>query len=248
MSLAQHYNKVLKTNLLHYAAWHPISDFYAVGDFGVFKGGIFQKLGNIAEFDMTVRVASGATSNFDYASAGTRVVRVSGGAEVQAFPDQPVEAKLTIAFSGKHSVYLKASSVNVLEMPDVDAVAHQLRGRRDSLGRKWKTGWRVVRKVYGAKDPAILASTAGDTSFDLSAKADVLKALELGNGSAEVAVTASNEDVIKVTSGTGPIALDLFKLGFFGGTTLEKTGDAIAESDDGWPAEVGDDPADLLER
>jgi hypothetical protein len=247
MSLARQYNNALKQNVLHFAAWNPITDPYEVGDFGAFRQGVFQKLGNIREFRIDPEARAGGTSAFDYSAAGTRVVRAVGGAEVAAFPAGPVDATLSIEFSGASSVYLKVAKVQQYEMPAVDAVASRLRGRRDPRGRTWKVGWRVVRKVYLAESPVILASSARNTSFTLSARADVLKAVELGQGSLEVAVSASTQDVVKIANGNGPIALDLFRLKLLGGTQLEALPREGTDLDDRWPADVEDDSEDLFE-
>jgi len=247
MSLPRRYNRLLRKQLRHYAAWNPVTDAYEVGDFGAFRGGIFVKLGNISEFGVDPNPQPGAdATKLDFTSDGVTTVRTSGGATVDVFPDQPLEAKLQLSFSGRSSFYLRSTKLSVAEMPSVDAVAHQLKGRRDPNGRRWKLRWKVIRKVYTAVDPAILASAQSDASFTLTGKADALKRLELGHGSADVNVTSTKSDAVTISGGTGPVAMDLFKVRITGSAGLESVPELV-ELDDGWDDEPEDDPEDVFD-
>lgn len=250
MTLAAKYNRILKGKLLHFAAWSPVTDAYEVGDFGALRRGVFQKLGNIREFGVDPDAQAGASAtSFDFTSSGSSIVRVAGGATVDVFPNQPLEAKLEITFSSEEAFYIRTSKLNVTEMRSVDQIAQKLKGRRDRDGRRWKLRWRIVRKVYTAANPAILASVEKDTKFTLLGRADALKALELGNASAEIAVASSRQDALKIAGGTGPVAIDLFRVKLLGGAGLEavESEDALEshnvapELDDDWDPDEDDD-------
>lgn len=251
MNLAKKYNTLFKSRLLHYAAWSPVTDRYAVGDFGAFKNGVFQRLGNIEEFGVDPEPRTGDSSvKFDFTSSGAVIVRTSAGARVEIFPQQSVEAKLQINFSGEDGFYIRTSKLSVAEMQSVDRVAQQLKGKQDPNGRRWQLRWRIVRKVYTAVEPTILASAEKNAEFTLSGSADALKALELGNGSANITVSSTRQDALQIAGGTGPIALDLFSVRLLGGAGLERlvdqtqegsTNDLVeADLDEKWP----DDPAE----
>ncbi len=252
MGIAQRYNKILRREILHFAAWSPVTDPYEVGDYGGFRQGVFQKLGHIREFGVDPEVDAGHQAPFDFVSAGVTTVRMEGDAEVKAYSGLDVEAKLAIRFSGKNSIYLKSALVNVATMRSVAAVAAKLRRAKSADGRTWNSGWRVIRKVYTAVDPSILVSTERDTAFTLSGKARALKQLEVGKASLDIAVEVSNANVVKVIGGTGPIALDLFKAGFFGASleSLHRTkederdpddlDDDIVDSSEGWRSDEDD--------
>lgn len=253
MRLPRIYNRVMKSRLLHYAAWSPVTDRYEVGDFGAFTHGVFQKLGNIREFGVDPGAKPGTSTTFEFSSAGMVSVRTKAGAEIDVFPEESVEAKLELSFTGETSFYIRSAEVSVMEMPAVDAVARKLSRARAADGRQWKNGWRVVRKVYVAKNPAILASSQSNASFVLSGKANALKRLELGHASAEISVSSSKEDAVKIVGGTGAIALDLFRVRLLGGAGLESFGvgrepglaqtepRVEAELDDEWSDDVSDD-------
>ena len=247
VTLAKRYNKLLKSRLLHYAAWNPVTDGYAVGDFGGFKGGVFQRLGNIAEFGVDPGARPGAsTTKFNFTSSGAKIVRTAAGVAVDVFPEGSVEAKLEIDFSGEDGFYIRTGELSVTEMESVDAVAQQLKGRRDANGRRWQLRWRVVRKVYVAINPTILASAEQSVGFTLVGKADALKALELGSASAEISASSTRQDAVQIIGGTGPVALDLFSVRVIGGgANLEGVGAEPmiidAELDTDWPDEPADD-------
>ncbi len=71
MPLAQRYNRVLRRHTLHFAAWSPISDPYAVGDYGLLRNGIFQKLGHIRDFGVQFETEPGHPVTFDFSSTQT---------------------------------------------------------------------------------------------------------------------------------------------------------------------------------
>ncbi|MEM9455023.1 MAG: hypothetical protein AAGF11_12655 [Myxococcota bacterium] len=266
MKLAKEYNTLLKQRLHHYAAWSPITDRYEVGDFGAFRGGVFQKLGNIREFGVDPKPRIGAsTVKFSLTSSGAVMVRTQAGAQVDVFPAQPVEAQLSIQFSGQRCTYIRTNALEVTEMPNVDAAAYQLRGHKDPHGRRWKLGWRIVRKVYVADNPVILASAERNVSFSLTGQADALKQLEVGNASAAIDVSSSASDALRIVGGRGPVALDLFKVRVTGRAALdafdqqgggggggERESEITAreqsepEFDYDWQDEPDDDPEELF--
>lgn len=250
MSLARRYNLLFKRKLSHFAAWSPVTDRYEVGDFGGVRNGVFQVLGNIREFGVDPNSTTGPSSvSFSYTSSGAVFMRTQAGLELDVFPSEPLHAELAVEFHGEESFYVRTGELKVIEMPSVDAVAHQLRGREDANGRKWKRGWRVVRKVYVATNPVILASSERGARFCLSGRADALRRLEAGNASAEIGVTSSRAESLEVLGGTGPVALDLFRVRVtgrasvvsFDPNTSDNEPEDVAEFDDGWPEDLPDD-------
>lgn len=259
MDLASHYAEIIRSRLLHFAAWSPVTDPYEVGDYGAFRRGIFYKLGNIRELGVEPQVRPGAaTVSLSFTSAGATMVRTMGGARVAAFPAQAVEGTLEIDFQGESSVLLRTGQLAVTELVGVDAVAGRLVRARDGLGRKWKLGWRVIRKLYVARDPVILVSSERGARFTLRGRAEALAAVEAGQGSAELSVSCSKADALQIVGGTGPVAFDLFRARIGGHAHVsfegvEAQGAAQAdergepELDDEWNEEMLEDEAALFE-
>jgi hypothetical protein len=256
MSLARKYNTLLKRSLHHYAAWSPVTDAYEVGDYGGFRRGVFVKLGNIREFGVDPRPQAGSSIvSFNFTSSGAVASRTQAGVAVESFGDEPTEAKLSIDFKGQNSLFIRTGEISVIEMPSVDQVAFRLCKAVDDAGRKWKLGWRTVRKVYVAENPTILASEERETGFSLSGTAGALKKLEIGQASVGIAVESTQARTLQILGGSGPIALDLFKVrpsGRAGMVSFDpgQSGDAAKpgepDLDDDWSDEVEDDPDDLF--
>lgn len=259
MDLASKYAKIIKSRLMHYAAWSPVTDPYEIGDYGAFRRGIFQKLGNIREFGVQPQTRPGTSSvSLDFTSSGSTMVRTAGGAKVDVFPQEAVEGTLEIDFQGDSSIFVRTGKLSMTELTGVDSVAGQLLRKRDPNGRKWKLGWRIIRKLYVATDPVILVSAERGASFSLSGRADALKAAEAGSGSADLSVSSNKSDSLQILGGTGPVAFDLFKVRVTGranvsfGTPGQESQDEEPELDapdldDEWSDELEDDDAELFE-
>jgi hypothetical protein len=259
MVLATTYVRIVRSRLLHFAAWAPVIDRYEVGDYGACRHGVFQKLGNIREFGVEPQARPGTCSvSLSFVSDGANMVRTAGGARVDTFPTQSVDGTLELEFRGDNSVFIRTGKLSGTELVGVDAVAGQLLGRRDADGRAWKRGWRVIRKVYVATNPVILISTERGARFSLSGRVEALAAIEAGEGSAEVSVSSSQADSLQITSGSGPVAFDLFRVRL--GGHAQVAFDVVApprnsnpepvgepELDDEWGDEIDDDDAELFE-
>src|SRR5690349_4493208 len=109
MGLADEIAKVLHQQLKCHVAWLPISNTYALGDFGVISKGVFTKLGNISEFSVPFQTGTPQPARLDFVSADTTVRNFAGGVEVSVLPDDPaVEATVKIGFSKAGSFLMKA--------------------------------------------------------------------------------------------------------------------------------------------
>jgi hypothetical protein len=86
-----------------------------------------------------------------------------------------------------------------------------------------------------------LASKEANSTFKLSGKADALRQLELGNASANIGVEATSSSAQKIVGGSGPIALDLFRVRLLGGGP-QLLRDTPYELGDEWPLDEHDEP------
>lgn len=259
MDLASYYAQFLRSHLRHFAAWNPITDPYEVGDYGAFRRGLFHKLGNIRELGVEPHVRPGASEvSLAFTSAGATMVRTKCDARVAGSPAQAVEGTLEIDFQGESSVLLRTGRLAVTELVGVDAVAGQLVRARDGLGRRWKLGWRIIRKLYVASDPVILVSSERGARFSLSGRVDALDAFQAGHGAAELSVSCNKADALQIVGGTGPVAFDLFRVRLggharvsFGNVEGRSDSEAaelgVPELDDEWHEEVFEDEAALFE-
>src|SRR5260370_25770373 len=104
MGTARDFDDILKRELNIHAAWHAVTNTFKLGDYGIGSDGVLVSMGNIkADFGVNFTQAPGPNTQLNFASKGTSMVRVAGGATVQQFPGSDVDAKLTVEFKRERS-------------------------------------------------------------------------------------------------------------------------------------------------
>jgi hypothetical protein len=211
MGIAAQFSKHLHSEIDAHAAWMPVANTFALGDYGLVSDGVFQKMGNVSEFGVDVTGQESNSVKFDFKSKGTNIVSLVGDAQVAALPGEPIDAKLKIEFGDKDAYLAKAGKATVTEVPNVRQVAEKL-----AKAKGWRRKYRVVWTTVTAHDALIVTSRAAHASFELSGKADVLKQLGLGGASAGVNISSENDVGLTIVGETGVVGLKLFKLKLWG--------------------------------
>ncbi|MGK5681139.1 hypothetical protein [Actinoplanes sp. URMC 104] len=214
MGTARKFSKVLHSELDVHAAWMPVTNTFALGDYGVISDGVFVKMGNIAEYGVSFATAAGAPTRLRFRSDGTRVTKFLAGAEVPTIPLVQLEASIRIEFAREDSFYIDAPVLTVASMEDVARVGEALRHAEG-----WRRRYRVVSATYTGEGCTVISARRAGSTFELSATADVLHLLELGQ--VRGGITLSGEDAagLEVLGASGVLGLRLFKLRLFGGAT-----------------------------
>ena len=214
MGTARRFSKVLHSELDVHAAWMPVTNTFAVGDYGVISDGVFVKMGNIKEFGVPFTTAVGAPAKMRFRSDGTRVTRFVAGAEVPNIPQVDLEASIRIEFSTEDSFYVDAPVLTVESIEDVARVGAALRRTEG-----WRRKYRVVHSTYTGQGCTIISSRKANSAFELSATANVLRLLELGQAQAGITLSGEEAAGLEVIGATGVVGLRLFKLRLFTGST-----------------------------
>jgi hypothetical protein len=211
MGIAATFSKHLHKEVDAHAAWLPVANNFAVGDYGLVSDGVFNRMGSISEFGVDAAGADTNAVKLDFKSEGTRLVSLVGEAEVSELPPAPIDAKLRIEFSNRDSYYAKAAKASVSEIPNLRQVAAQL-AKADGWRRKYRVVWSTVT----AHDCLIVTSRAANAAFELSGKAEVLKQLGLGGAKAGVNISGERDVGLSIVGETGVVGLKLFKLKLWG--------------------------------
>jgi hypothetical protein len=236
MGIAAVFNRTLHGELNTYAAWFPVANTFKLGDYGLISDGVFTPMGNIAEYKVEFSDDEGPPTSLDFTSSGTNVVRLAGGAEVDALPDAPIDAKLSIEFSNANSILAKAAEIKVRQMQNVNEVARNL-----AKARGWERKFRVVWGTYTGEGCAVVTTRANNAKLELSGQANALKLFELGKVEAGLTISHEHEVGFKSLGKSGVIGLHLFKLRrWFGGPELLGEDEQV-EIDDEVPEELEDD-------
>lgn len=208
MGIAKDFNNVVHDQIKVHAAWLPVTNVFQVGDFGVISEGVFARMGNIrSDFGIDVQTIDGPPAQLDFKSASVRVLRFTAGAEVNAFPEEPLEAKLRVEFGKERSFYLKAQ-LQTTELASVFEAA-----RRLAVLPAWDEGkYKVIAATYTGQNCVILSSRENNTAIEIGGKADALRKLELGGASADFTWTKDSSLGLEIIGRTGVIALKLFQV------------------------------------
>jgi hypothetical protein len=222
MGTARDFDKILKEELAIHAAWLPITNTFKLGDYGLISDGVLVKIGNIKDdFGVSFEQAPSPGAQLNFASKGTTMVRVAGGATVEQFPGGDVDAKFTVGFEHQSSFFLKAQ-LTVSEIQDLNKVAYQL-GRLT----EWEGRFRVVSALYYGMNCVLISSKAAGSVIELSGKANALQQLDLGAVFAGVQVTNRKDIGLEHVGKKGVIGLAMFKLGWFSPAKVLSTSEKI---------------------
>lgn len=239
MGIAAQFSKRLHSELDAHAAWFPVANSFELGDYGMISDGVFNRLGNVREFDVEVTPRKSGSSSLNFASEGTRVVRLVGDAEVNALPDSPIDARLRIEFGGSSSFLAKAGKLTETSIPNVGQVAGKL-----ASAPGFRRGYRVVWTTFTGHDCAVITSRSSNAALELSGKADALKLFDLGTIGAGVTVSSERDVGFSSLGRTGVIGLRLFKLKLLRDAPKflgPEGADPEAEVEQADPAELADD-------
>lgn len=247
MGLAAEYNRALHRHANFYAAWFPIVAPFRIGDYGLIRDGVFEKIGHIDEFGVQFGTEDGEPApSLDFMSEGTRAIAFVGGAELPAtaIPTVEAEAKLTFNFDRENSFVVKAERIAMTRMSNIRQVSDELaRLRRE---KKFSHRWRVVSAVYTGEKCVVLMSSEANTKVEFSGKASALRQLNMGNVELKPSVSTTSDSVLKTVGESGVLGLGLFKLRqFFGGFEVladSQLTDEEREVEDDWGDEL---PSDL---
>lgn len=210
MSIPNEFNDIIAKQLNVQAAWLPVTNNFALGDYGVFSDGVFVKMGNIKEYNITFDQKEAPEASIDFTSAETSVVQFAAGVQVDVIPAGAVDAKITLKFGKEGSFMVKAPTITVVGIENVNQVARQLKAADG-----WKRKWKVVHQTYKAIDAAIISTIAKNTDVTFSGDVKALK--EFKFGSLGLTVSTTKQLGLEIHGKAGVIGLGLFKLKAIGG-------------------------------
>lgn len=242
MSIIRRASRVIRQQLRANIAWLPLANNFELGDFGVFSGGVFTRLGNIRGLGVDFDSQRSAGPPFDFRSDGTTEVRVAAAADGNLTARVTGEAGLKIAFARADSLYLHAAEIEVAEIRELLPVAAALRRHP-----QWRMRYRVVHRVWSAIGGIFITSQQGDADIELSGTVEEVGRLQSGRGSLGVQVHSKRNVGLDLIGHDGPIALGLFRVRVVNGTPDFVDFSAGAAEDPGVEFdEPDDDPADDL--
>jgi hypothetical protein len=211
MGLPNQFNDIIQRDLNVHAAWLPITQNYALGDYGLISDGVFSKLGNISEFNVSFNQSTGPSVSINYKSDVSRVTKFAGGAQVQAIPASAIDAKVTLQFDKAKSFLIKSPTIKVSAIGNVQQVANQLK-----KANGWRKKWKVIFETYHAEDAVVMSTIDAGTEISFGGNASALESLNLGKTDVNFSIEGNKQMGLDIQGKAGVIALGLFKLKLIG--------------------------------
>ena len=206
MGIAQLFEDVITKHLRAHAAWMPITNNFKLGDYGLISNGVFTKMGNVQDdFGVSFSQAQGPEANLDFVSESTRVIKFAGGVEVPNLPSGAIDAKVVLKFEKERSLMVKAPTIAVTNIENVNALFEQLKTKGN-----WDRKFIVVFQTYFATDAVIISNIDAGTEISLSGDAKALESFKLGNAAFEV--SSNKKAGLQLLGKGGIIALGLVRL------------------------------------
>ncbi|WAS98329.1 hypothetical protein [Nannocystis punicea] len=209
MSIAREYTRSLRKHLRCRAVWPPLLDVQP-GDYGVFRGGVFVRVGHLTtDFGVPLVVEPGGrrADKFQYHSEGSR--GFAGAAEL-AVGD--AAAELQIGLSRRSSFFVSVAELDVDRLQSPRQIALGLRDRDD-----WPfLRYFVVGELFKGRDLLFYGSEAGDASVTLRGDPpDLLRFQKFGKLSGSLQIAATGDCRLQYRGSpdvTAAIGLNLFRI------------------------------------
>lgn len=236
MSIARALARVLRNNFQMHVAWVPVTTSFSLGDYGLWRGGVFVPLGNIREFGVEARSERGREITLEFMSSRRASTQVDAEVEVPQLPSSGAETHLH--FEAGQSFLIKVGKLVSTRISNVAEVARKL----DATGR-WRWQYKVVSELFVGEDVLLVATSERDTTVSLRGTGRATVAGHEGvKLDAGVSVTADRQLGLNISGGTGPVGLGLFRVRLSGNLALnfaEAVGDDSFVGRDGALLEIG---------
>ncbi|MBC7924560.1 MAG: lipase family protein [Bryobacteraceae bacterium] len=205
MALGPQYCKQLRRELRRHANFPPNRPV-ALGDYGVLRDEVFERLGNVRQLGITFEIIEGtAQTTFTFKSHGSVDFALIAKGDVQPGGIPAVRAGLEVKFSRAEAVFFNAAGCTVKAIDNVAAVGTALvQLLREG---RWEADFHVVTELNLAAKTTAIASADRNSEIRLEAKSPALEAIQLGDASLDLQVKRSRNTALEIVTEGGNIPL-----------------------------------------
>ena len=199
MGLGQQYCRQLRLNLTGLHANFPPNRPLALGDYGVLRDDVFQRMGNITQLGITFGTIDGpASSTFQFKSQGAVDVDLLAKGDVAPGGLPVVKAGIEIRFTKQDAVFFNAAGCTVSQVDDLAAIGNAL----TALLRegRWDSEFRVVTNLVRATHTTAIASADRNSEIKLEATSDALAAIDLADASLRLQTKRSRSTALELVT------------------------------------------------
>jgi triacylglycerol lipase len=199
MGLGQQYCRQLRVNLPGLHANFPPNRPLALGDYGVLRDDVFQRMGNIAQLGITFATIDGpASTTFQFKSQGAVDVDFLAKGDIAPGGIPVVKAGIEIRFTKQDAVFFNAAGCTVTQVDDIAAIGRALADLlRDG---RWDSEFRVVTNLVRATHTTAIASADRTSEIRLEATSDALAAIDLADASVRLQTKRSRSTALEIVT------------------------------------------------
>jgi hypothetical protein len=234
MSIARALSRILRNNFQMHVAWVPVATSFSLGDYGLWRDGVFAPIGNIREFGVEPRVERGREIDLQFISSRASMAEVDAAVDLS---NLPLGVGTQLRFTAGQSFLIKIGKLSSTRISNIAEVA-----RRLDETKRWRWPHKIVGELFVGEDVLLVATSERDTTISLRGVGSLAIAGQGLSASARVQVTADKQLALNITGGAGPIGLGLFRVRISGAPTLSFSNDPAANgtfvTHDGLLAEV----------
>jgi len=205
MALGPEYCKQIYEELRRHANF-PLNRPIALGDYGVLKDGIFERLGNIGQLGIRFQTVTGTgQSTFQYKSKGNVDFALTAKGDIQPGGVPAVRAGIELKFSSENAVFFVASGCRATAIDNLRAVEAALIRLLDQ--GQWETGFYVVTEVNQASKTTAIASADRTCEVKLEVDSPAIEAIHLGDASLTLHVKRSRNTSLEIVTESEQVPL-----------------------------------------
>lgn len=199
MPLGQQYCRQLRKQFSGLHANFPPNRPLALGDYGVIRDDVFQRLGSIRQLGIQFDAIDGqAQSTFQFKSTGSVDVTFVAKGDILLGGIPAVRAALEVKFSRPDAVFFNAAGCNITQIDNVTAVGQALTTLLNQ-GR-WETDYYVVTNLVKAAQTTVLASADRNAEVKLEAKSDDLPQIDMADASLDLRIKSTRSTALEIVT------------------------------------------------
>ena len=223
MSIARALARVLRDNFQMHVAWVPLTTSFSLGDYGLWRDGVFAPVGNIREFGVEPKIERGRESKLDFISSRASSTKLDASGEIPR--SLGARADVHLHFADGQSFVIKVGRLVSTRISNIAEVARQL-----DASKRWRWQYKVVGELFVGEHVLLIATSERDTTVSLhgsgSGPVAGLDSLKLDAG---ITVHADKQLGLNITGGAGPLGLGLFRVRISGSPAMNFFADQAAD-------------------
>ena len=205
MALGPEYCNQIHEELRLHANFPPNRPI-ALGDYGLLKDGIFERLGNIGQLGIGFKPIQGmGQSTFQYKSKGNVDFSLTAKGDIQPSGVPAARAGIDLKFASENGIFFVASGCRATAIDNLRAVEAALIQLLDQ--GQWETGFYVVTEINQAARTTAIASADRSCEVKLEADSPALDAISLGDASLALHVKRSRNTSLEIVTESEQVPL-----------------------------------------